>query len=94
MLHGCAEVKIFFYLEFKARSKEVRNTAGKGYAHPHSATTTTTTPISAVLLSFFNSSHQESVVQTDKIHVLYLDSSGLRGNTMRESVALVCCSDF
>lgn len=34
MLHGRSEVNHFFYLEFKARSKAVRSTAGKGSLPP------------------------------------------------------------
>lgn len=71
MLHGCSEVKmVFFYLEFKAWSTAVRSTAGKGSApRPRFF-------LPAVLLSFFISSPPGSLVQIDKIHILYLYSSG------------------
>lgn len=85
MLHGCSEVNNFFYLEFKARSKAVRSTAGKGSLLPFPFFS----PFSAVILYFFNSSHQDSLVPIDKIHILYLYSSGYKGNTVSKPVTLV-----
>lgn len=93
MLNGRSEVNIFFfYLEFKAGSKAVRSAAGR---ESLPQLPSTLSPFSAVLLYFFNSSHQDSLLQIDKkIHILYLYSSGSKGSTSSDSVALVWCSDF
>lgn len=64
MLNGRSEVNNFFSdLQFKAGSKAVRSTAGR-QSLPQLPSFFFS--FSAVLLYFFNSSHQDSLLQIDK----------------------------